>query len=140
MQRQVAMLLVGIAATATVAGCHRAKASPASDAATLEQTLGVRVETLRRSAGGYMLDLRYRVLDAEKAKPFFDRGVKAYLHHQKSGARLFVPRSPKIGEMRSRTAAPRNFVIFANPGQLVSSGDQVVVVVGKHRSEPLTVQ
>jgi hypothetical protein len=80
------------------------------------------------------------VLDAEKAKPLFDRNVPPHLIHARSGAKVVVPSSPKIGPMRSRTMAPRAFVLFSNPGQLVSSGDEVAVVIGAFRAEKLVVQ
>jgi len=143
MPRQLAMLLVGVAATAAVAGCHRARAATPSGPAALEQSFGVRVEGIRRSAGGYMLDFRFRVLDAEKARPIFDRRVIPHLEHARSGARLTVPSSPKIGPMRSRTGGPtvpRSYILFANPGQLVSPGDEVAVVVGAFRADKLVVQ
>jgi hypothetical protein len=143
MQRAALTLLASVVAAASLGGCGRARADAGAAPVGLEQHLGVRVESVRRTAGGYMLDFRFRVVDQERAHPLFDRDVKPYVHHLKSGAKLLVPSSPKIGPMRSRTGgptAPVSFVIFANPARLVSPGDQVAVVVGKVRSAPLTVQ
>jgi hypothetical protein len=137
------MLLCGAAAAVSAAGCNRAAASPATDPASVERAFGVRAETVRRSAGGYMLDFRFRVLDEAKAQPLFDRDSRPYLLHHRTGARLFVPKSPKIGSMRARrggASAPLSFVIFANPGRLVEPGDEVTAVVGSFRSPRLVVQ
>ena len=107
MSRAALRVLVGAAVAAAAAGCHRA--APPSAPVALEQEYGVRVESLRRTAGGYMLDFRFRVLDEDKARPLFDRDSRPYVLHARSGAKLLVPRSPKIGPMRARTggaAAP----------------------------------
>ena len=43
---------------------------------------------VRQTAAGYMLEFRYRVLDAEKAKPLFERRTKPVLTHAETGAKL----------------------------------------------------
>ena len=143
MRRHAFVLLAGLVVVAAATGCQRARAAKLSAPEDLERTFGVRIEGIRRSAGGYMLDFRFRVLDEQKAKPLFDRNLRPVLHHAKSGAKLLVPSSPKIGPMRSRTggaSAPRAFIIFANPGQMVAGGDEVSVVIGSFRAERLVVQ
>jgi hypothetical protein len=143
MRRPVLALLLGLVTAATATGCQRARAATSSDPAALERAFGVRVEGIRRSAGGYMLDFRFRVLDERKAQPLFDRNVRPYLVHPKSGARLLVPSSPKIGPMRSRSggpSAPLSFIVFANPGQMIAAGDEVAVVIGSFRADKLIVQ
>ncbi len=132
-----------------VAGCARQHAiqSPVMNeraGEALEKGAGG-IETLaiRLSANGYMLDFRYKVIDAEKAAPLFSRQVKPYLLHQKSGAVFGVPSSPKVGSLR-QTRPPKEgkhyFIIFANPGQYVKSGDLVTVVIGDVKIDNLTVE
>lgn len=111
---------------------------------TLEEQWGVEVVGIRQSAAGYMLDFRYRVLDAEKATPLLDRRIKPELVVAKSGATLKVPVPPKIGALRQSAKfvkADRNyFILFSNPGRHVIPGDQVSVVIGEFKAENLTVQ
>jgi len=96
------------------------------------------------SAAGYMLDFRYRVLDPEKAVPLFDRKFKPYLIDQATGAKLLVPAPPKVGPLRQTTRAPEAgrvyFMIFANPGRMITAGNKVTVVIGEFRAEDLIVQ
>ena len=105
---------------------------------------GVKVVTVQQSAAGYMLDFRYRVLDKEKALPILSRGDIPYLVHQKTGARLMVPSSPKIGPLRQTALEAKQgkvyFILFANPGKMVSPGDRVTVVIGDFRAEDIVVQ
>jgi hypothetical protein len=105
---------------------------------------GVEVIGIRQSAAGYMLDFRYRVLDAEKATLLLDRRIKPELKVAKSGATLKVPVPPKIGALRQSAKfvqAERNyFILFSNPGRHVMPGDKVSVVIGDFKAENLTVQ
>jgi hypothetical protein len=90
-----------------------------------------------------MLDFRYRVLDAEKAAPLFDRKNKAHLIDQATGAKFLVPESPKVGALRT-TRPPQvgknYFIIFANPGKYIKKGNTVTVVVGDFKVENLVVE
>lgn len=114
--------------------------------AGMEERWGVRIEGIRLSAAGNMLDFRYRVIDAEKASPLVDRRVKPYLLDQASGARLMVPSSPKVGPLRQTSAdgkplAGRTyFILFANPGKYIKAGSRVTVVIGDFRAQDLTVE
>lgn len=102
--------------------------------AQAKKNAGIRVKSLRPTAGGYMLDLRYRILNKKKPGPFADRKVPVYLVHEKTGARLKVPAPPKVGPMRHVPRNPRTdrdyFVLFANPGKFLKSGDRVTIVAG----------
>jgi hypothetical protein len=115
----------------------------------LEDEWGIRLLGIRPSAAGYVLDLRYEVLDPEKATPILQRKYSRNPHVivEKSGAVLRVPFSAKVGSLRQsvRTAnqikpGKRYFVVFANPGKHVESGDQVTIVIGKFRAEHVVVQ
>ena len=105
---------------------------------------GVQVVSVRNSAAGYMLDFRYRVLDKDKALPILSRGVIPYLVDQKSGVKLMVPSSPKIGPLRQTALEAKQgkvyFILFANPGKMVSPGDRVTVVIGDFQAKDLVVQ
>ena len=88
---------------------------------------------LQLSAGGYMLDFRYRVIDAEKAAPLFKPEVRPYLVIQASGERLSVADTQRFGALR-QTGKPDSdkdyYIIFGNPAKRVKKGDTVTVVIG----------
>jgi hypothetical protein len=124
--------------------------SPSSESklSKLEQEMrkewGVEVIGIRQSAAGYMLDFRYRVLDAKKATPLLDRRIKPELVVAKSGATLKVPVPPKIGALRQSAKHVKDnrnyFILFSNPGRHVLPGDKVSIVIGEFKAENLTVQ
>ena len=110
------------------------------------ESLGVNIHGLVLSSAGYMIDLRYRVVDAEKAAPLMDKKIKPYLLVQATGARLDIPDTPKVGMLRQ---LPRNdsvkqdrdyFIMFTNAGHRLNSGDKVDMVVGQTRIENLRIQ
>lgn len=100
---------------------------------------GIEIVALMPSAAGYMLDLRYRVHDPDKAAPLLKRDAKSYLIVGKNGAQLAVLSAPRIGQLRqsaSKVYSDRNyFVLFANPGKMVVPGDLVTVVIGDFQAE-----
>ena len=106
--------------------------------------LGIEVLSLRRSAGGYMLDLRYRVRDIAKAAPIRDLQLEPVLTDQKTGVRLVVPSQPEVESLRQRpveSALDRTyFVLFANPGRLLKAGDRVTLGFGDRRVENLVIE
>jgi hypothetical protein len=103
----------------------------------------VKVIGLRPSAAGYMLDFRYRVLDAKKAAELVNRKTKPYLIVEKDGSTLHVPVTSKLGPLRQSAQFPKEnrnyFMFFANPGRHVKSGDAVTVVIGDFKAENLIV-
>ena len=118
--------------------------SPAT--ASPEAVYGIRVDGLHLSAHGYILDLRYRVLDADKAALLLDARKKVYLLDDAHGAKLGIPESPVIGGMRQTS---RNhviytdrdyFILFVNPGRTVHSGDTLKLAVDDIKVAELTVQ
>ena len=110
-----------------------------------EERLGVKIRGVRLSAAGFMLDLRYRVLDAAKAAPLLDRKVQPYLQDSR-GARLGVPASPKVGQLRSTRRGgeilmDRDYsMLFGNPGRYLKPGSKITLVVGEQKLENLIVE
>ncbi len=113
-------------------------------ASGLAERWGIRVESLRLSAQGHILDFRYRVLDPDKAAALTDRAQVAYLINEATGERHKVPKMPKMGTLRStavRPEADRIYVIlFANPGARIQSGNLVAVTIGAFKAEHLVVE
>ena len=111
---------------------------------SVEKKWGIHPLSIRLSAGGYMLDFRYHVIDADKAAPLFSLQIKPYLIDQASGKQFFVPETrQKVGSLRqTRKPYPdRNyFIIFGNPGSYIKKGSPVTVVIGDLTLKDLVVQ
>jgi hypothetical protein len=150
----VALLVVGCTSLSgdddgSAPASARGSGSASEKLSKLEREWGVKLLGIRPTAAGYALDLRYEVLDPEKATPILQRKYSRNPHVvvEKSGAVLRVPFSAKVGSLRQsvRTAnqikpGKRYFMVFANPGKHVQSGDQVTIVIGKFRAEHVVVQ
>lgn len=145
------IMLAGCAATPEGGSSYGAgKGVPGSSAREApgqggESRLGIRVEGLRLSAAGYMLDFRYRVTDPAKAAPLLDKKVRPYLLDEVSGAQLAVPDTAKLGQLRT-TGRNREihdqdyFIMFANPGRFVQAGSRMTLVMGDLRIGNITVE
>jgi hypothetical protein len=152
--RRIVLAMIGAAMLVGLAGYHLGGSSwiggaekaeeTGPSASELEEIWGVQLIGIRRTALGYMLDFRYRVVDAEKAAPILDRRITPYVEVAETGVRLLVPQAPKLGSMRQTSFAVKPdrdyFIVFANPSQLVRKGDQVNVVVGDFETPLMTVQ
>jgi hypothetical protein len=140
------MALAGCATPNTAPNAGQAK--PTASAVSVqdfEQKLGVKIEGVHLSAAGYMLDFRYRVLDIGKAAPMVSSKINPYLLDETSGARYGVPDTPKVGQLRSssrsKVIADRTyFILFANPGRAVQTGDKLTLVMGDDRLTDLKVE
>lgn len=132
-----------LATTTALASLSGPKPLRATDPAGLEQRWGIKIESLRLTAAGYMLDFRYRVLDASKAAPIFVRKTKPFLRDEASGAVVAVPVPPKIGALRN-TNDPKQgrtyFMFFANPGRFIKKHRHVTVTIGEFSVSGLVVR
>ncbi len=117
---------------------------PAGEAAALAEQWGIKVESLRLSARGRILDFRYRVLDPGKAAALADEKKEAVLIDEATGRRLKVPAMPKVGPLRSATSRPEKgriyIILFANPGAQVTTGSRVSVEIGDFTARCLAVE
>jgi len=113
---------------------------------SLREQWGVEVIGINLTSTGYMLDFRFRVVDAEKARPLFDHRIKPYVLTDRSQIKLPVPMAPKVGAFRPTNrgknikADKTYYMIFGNPDSFVRRGEKVSVVIGEFRAEKLTVQ
>jgi hypothetical protein len=110
-----------------------------------EEVFGIRVISLRRTGAGTMLDLRYRIVDAAKAKVLLERKLAPVLRDHRTGIVAGVPRAPKVGQLRSTGkfvhVNDRNYtVIFANPGRLITRGSRVSLMMGELSASDLIVE
>jgi hypothetical protein len=114
-----------------------------SEAARLAEQWGIEVTSIRLTANDHMIDFRYRVLDAAKAKELFVRQNKPRLIHQETGKVLAVPETAKVGPLRNSNDPQGGkiyWMFFGNAGFLVTAGDKVTVVIGEFRAEDLVVE
>jgi hypothetical protein len=141
---QVAALPHAAGEVAAVAAKPTASADPAPK--WISESFGVEVQGARLSASGYVIDLRYKVLDAEKAKPLMDRKVRPVLVDEVTGNRFYVPQPPVVGALRqtarSNPVVPGKayFIIFANPDQRLKAGDSVTLYLGDQRFGNLRIE
>jgi hypothetical protein len=121
------------------AGSPEWETQPARSAA---EEWGIEIVGIRMTSRGHMVDFRYRVVDAAKSAELFSRNTKPYLIDNESGKALAVPRTAKVGPLRSSNE-PRDgkvyWMFFGNPG-LVKAGSEVTVVIGDFKAENLLVQ
>jgi hypothetical protein len=109
----------------------------------IRELWGVQIEGLRWTSGGYMLDFRFRVLDAQKAAPLFIRQTKPYLVDVRTGATFLVPSPPKTGPLRTSNMPQEGrvyWMFFANPAQNLKPGDLATVVIGDFQAQDLVVE
>ena len=143
-----AVLCLCMALTATGVFAGTPEAAPSVDQQkkmSIEEQWGVKIESLRISGAGNLLDFRYRIIDPEKASHLVDRRNKAYMIDQASGKVLSVPTTAKVGPLRQtvRYGLPKKdriyFILFGNP-HVMKSGDKVTVVIGDFKAENLIVE
>jgi len=136
-RRSLALVAAGAAVVVLAIAARSTPAKP-----TLDERSGVDQLRIHRTAGGHLLDLRYRVVDPQRATSLLAKDNTAYLVDEKSGRRLPVPSTPKAGSLRAKgvpRAGRSYFALFTNPGGLVRRGDQVSVVLGELTAQ-LTVE
>jgi len=109
----------------------------------LKREWGIEIMFVRRTSAGYMLEFRYRVLDAEKARALSERQVKPVLIHAETGARFIVPTPAKTGALRNSNPPKGGhtyWMFFANPGKFVKAGELVSIEIGDFVVDNLEVQ
>lgn len=136
------LLLAGCAATepASPVVIHH----PGQQKGQVLEQWGVEVLSLRSTAAGYFLDLRYRVLDPLKAQSLADSKKEAYVLDPASQAKTIVAEGPTVGQLRERgrplIADKVYSIVFANPAKRIGPGMKVTLVVGDLRLDNVEVQ
>jgi hypothetical protein len=114
-----------------------------AEAFDLAKQWGIEITSIRLTANDYMIDYRYKVLDAAKATDLFKRQIKPYLIHQETEKVLAVPETAKLGPLRSSNTPQEGkiyWMFFGNAGDLVKTGDKVTIVIGDFQVEDLIVE
>jgi hypothetical protein len=109
----------------------------------LLRTWGIDDLHVRYTASGQMVRFSYRVVDADKAKTLNDKKNEPSMIVLKTGSKLGVPETEKVGKLR-QTADPKNgreyWMVFTNVGKVVQPGDRVDIVIGTFRATNLIVE
>jgi hypothetical protein len=118
--------------TAPATRAAGSRAVPIVSAAGLEQQSGVRVVRVAVSGDGGLLDLRYQVVDAERAHAVHDQATPPLLIDEDSGT---VVDELLMGHTHSQPPklGLTYYLIFVNPGALVRRGSLVAVQLGGAR-------
>ena len=147
--QKIEMMLEKVRAAMAAAEAKRLAAlqpDPGPDNKALAEKWGVEVIGMSMTSAGYMLDFRFRVLDADKALPLFEHRIKPYVVADKSDIKLPTPMAPKVGAFRPTNrgknikADKTYYMVFANPDNYVKPGEKVSVVIGDFRAENMTVR
>ena len=106
--------------------------------ATLEADYGVRFDLVAVTASGGLVDLRFTILDEEKAK------AKGLFHSVASSPALLVEGKGTVLRTRkgmnhtlSLLTGGRYFVLFSNSGGVIQAGTKVSVVIDDVRLESM---
>ena len=104
---------------------------------------GVEIRSVRLTAAGYMIEFRYKVIDADKAATLFVRKTKPRLIHQQSGEIFIVPAPGKVGPLRNSDlplAGRTYWMFFANPARYIKMGSRVTIEIGSFKIRNLVVE
>lgn len=97
--------------------------------AAIEDRYGIRITMLAVTAGGGVVDFRFRVIDPEKANNYMHGPYNALpvLIVEKDGTRIEPrPHTHHVDYQFGRTY----YTLYRNPGGAVESGTSVTVVLG----------
>jgi hypothetical protein len=105
--------------------------------------LGIEVVRVSLSAEGNLVDLRYRVLDPERAKALLAKGAKVYLKDEATGKVLTVPSLSYVGSLQQNSQSPQKgriyFVLFGNTSHLLKAGSRVTLIIGNAKVQGMVV-
>lgn len=122
---------------AALAGCAGAGGLRAGEPAPIA------IQSVRLTAAGHYIDLRYRVTDVEQANRLLGPSVRPLLIDQATGRQMAVPMTAKLGPLRQTQARQKAdhlyFVMFTNTAGLVP-GSKVTARLGDINIADLTVQ
>jgi hypothetical protein len=105
----------------------------------LVDRLGVRVVQVALTGGGGLLDLRYQVIDADKAAGLHDPATPPAIVEEGTG---LVAKDLLMGHAHSEgfKAGVTYYFVFENPGNLVKPGDRVSILLGGIQVEHIDVK
>ncbi len=103
----------------------------------------IQVDSVRLTAAGHYIDLRYRVIDAERAQQALGPKVRPQLVNEANGIVMAVPMTAKLGALRQTQAVQKPgrtyFVMFVNNSG-VQTGSRVTAELGELEFKHLIVE
>jgi hypothetical protein len=112
---------------------------PVVTEAGLAERSGVRIQHVALSGGGGLVDLRFQVVDPDKAAAVHDLATPAAVVDESTG---LVVNALLMGH--SHTAPFKTgvtyYLVFENPGNLVHRGSDVSVLLGNAQVEHVVVE
>ena len=105
----------------------------------LVEKSGVRIVYVAVTGGGGLIDLRYQVVDPDKANAVHDEKNPPTLVDEATG---LVVNQLLMGHSHTGTfnAGQTYYMIFENPGNIVQSGNTVSVLLGNAEVDHVTVK
>jgi hypothetical protein len=112
---------------------------PAVSGDGLTERTGVQITQLAVTGAGGLVDLRYRVVDPDRANAIHDARTPPGLVDEKTGLvvhRLLMDHA----HTGPYTAGVTYYLVFTNPGNRVKRGDRVSVLLGDTQVEHVAVR
>lgn len=136
-------LIVAASLTFTAAGSSDSASNAAAarlvSAADLEEEYGIRVTLVAITAAGGLVDLRFTVLDREKAAHILhDAAAMPELFVESSGAVLSAPKA--MAHKLTLLDGATYFLLYPNSGGVIQAGTGVSVVIDGIRLAPIDAQ
>ncbi|MDH5526520.1 MAG: hypothetical protein OEY97_04345 [Nitrospirota bacterium] len=126
--------LLGLGACAHGPAAMLSKKSPSEE--RLAREIGIELVSLRTTAGGHMLDLRFRVVNPEQASKLLRAAsdIPMYLVEPASGQVAEIPHT-MLGLLRTKATRTRPeriyYSLFKNPDMVFEPGDPVELHFGE---------
>ncbi|MEZ4679831.1 MAG: hypothetical protein R2932_36995 [Caldilineaceae bacterium] len=137
-----ALVIYGIWKALPQTSTQMAASAPTAviSAKALEERFGLRITRIAVTGGGGIIDLRYRVLDKEKAAYVLDDpNNELYLVVEESGVTLMQP-----GKAMKHNSQLKNnmsyYTFYPNTQNVIQPGTPVAVAFGSLRVEPIVAQ
>jgi len=113
-------------------------ARPAVTADDLGQASGVTITRVAVTAGGGLVDLRFRVVDPDRAHALHDPATPPAVVDERSGLVVhdLLMNHEHTGDFR---AGVTYYLVFNNPGNWVRRGAEVTVLLGNAQVEHVPV-
>jgi hypothetical protein len=131
----VALLVWRFAGSAQArAGSGQAPANPA-----MENSLGIRMDSVQLVAAGGIVEVRYTVLDAVKASKFQDDvHHPPVLHSEQHGGNIY--RTALMKQGHDLRPGQTYYVLYLNNANAVHRGDTLEIDAGRNRLQHVPVQ
>ncbi len=138
-----ALVALGLLAFASRSAPARVTASldqidPAQVAA-VESAWGIRISHVAVTGGGGLVDVRYQVVDPDKALGIHDPESRPILIDEASGRALDKPGIHSAHKVRPMRAGGTYYLLYQNNGGLLKPGSRVTIRIGEVTLEHVVV-